>query len=140
LYPGAKLAAYSEPLGHNIPQAMWDFLNLKGADGHTLANWVYVMGYPITEPYWGRVKIAGIYQDVLFQLYERRSLAYIPAMPKGWQVQMGNVGGHYYSWLYGGPLPSPRVPLGTATPNRGGMPAIPDSIDATIAPNVAQVG
>lgn len=142
LYPGAKLAAYSEPLGHNIAQAMWDFLNLKGTvrrngtnvEGQTLANWVYVMGYPITEPYWARVKIGGIYQDVLFQLFERRSLAYVPAMPKGWQVQMGNVGQHYYRWLYGGPLPTPLVPLATPLPN------IPASVDATIAPVSGVVG
>ena len=118
LYPGAKLAAYSDVLGHNIPQAMWDFLNLKGLvqqngariDNQTIANWVFVMGYPITEPYWARVKIEGIYYDALFQLYERRSLAYVPSMPKGWQVQMGNVGQHYYRWMYGGPLPTPLVP------------------------------
>ncbi|MFL5734723.1 MAG: hypothetical protein ACJ78Q_16325 [Chloroflexia bacterium] len=142
LYPGARLAAYSEPLGHNIPQAMWDFLNLKGtvrksgADvpGQTLANWVYVMGYPITEPYWARVKISGIYQDVLFQLYERRSLAYAPAMPKGWQVQMGNVGQHYYTWVYGGSLPAPLVPPAAPPPN------LPAAIDATITPLSAPVG
>src|SRR5207244_4185534 len=81
LYPGAKLVAYVEAVGHNIPQAMWDFLNLKGTvrkngatlEGQSLANWIYVMGYPITEPYWARVKIGGIYQDALCQLYERRS-------------------------------------------------------------------
>jgi hypothetical protein len=142
LYPGAKLAAYEEQLGHNIPQAMWDFLNLKGVvqrdgasvQGQTLANWVYVMGYPITEPYWTRLKIEGVYQDALVQLYERRSLTYIPAMPKGWQVQMGNVGQHYYRWLYGGPLPTPLVQAGA------GAPEVPPSIDATISPAVAQVG
>lgn len=145
LYPGAKLSAYNDALGHNIPQAMWDFLNLKGpvskngatVQGQTLANWVYVMGYPITEPYWARVKIEGIYQDVLFQLYERRSLAYVPAMPKGWQVQMGNVGQHYYRWLYGGPLPTPLVPLGPPTPTR---PPMPEAIDGTVSPESALVG
>jgi hypothetical protein len=145
LYPGAKLAAYSDVLGHNIPQAMWDFLNLKGVvqrDGspvqnQALANWVYVMGYPITEPYWTRVMIEGVYQDALFQMYERRSLAYVPAMPKGWQVQMGNVGAHYQRWVYGGPLPPPLVPLGTPVPT---VPAIPDAIDANVVPTIAGIG
>ncbi len=145
LFPGATLAAYSEPLGHNIPQAMWDFLNQKGiaqrdkatVEGQTLANWVYVMGYPITEPYWTRLKIGGVYQDALFQLYERRTLAYIPAMPKGWQVQMGNVGQHYYRWLYGGPLPAPLVPMGTPTPT---LSKLPDSVDAAVVPSIAGVG
>jgi hypothetical protein len=93
-----------------------------------------VMGYPITEPYWARVKIAGIYQDVLFQLFERRSLAYVPAMPKGWQVQMGNVGYHYYTWLYGGPLPTPVAPPGTP------LPGLPPAIDAIIVPLSASAG
>jgi hypothetical protein len=143
LYPGAKLAVYNEALGHNIPQAMWDFLNLKGlvrrnganVDGQTIANWIYVMGYPITEPYWARVKIAGVYQDALFQLYERRSLAYVPAMPRGWQVQMGNVGQHYHRWLYGGPLPDPLVPLASSA-----RPDLPPNIDATITPASAPAG
>ncbi|MEA2574321.1 MAG: hypothetical protein QOH93_1619, partial [Chloroflexia bacterium] len=107
LYPGAKLAAYSDVLGHNIPQAMWDFLNLKGTvqqDGNLstnqpLANWVFVMGYPISEPYWARVKIGGVFNDALIQLYERRTLVYVPALDKGWQVQIGNVGQHYQRWI-----------------------------------------
>ncbi|HYP18929.1 MAG TPA: hypothetical protein VEY08_02565, partial [Chloroflexia bacterium] len=145
LYPGAKLAAYSDVLGHNIPQAMWDFLNLKGTvqqDGkhsanQTLANWVFVMGYPISEPYWTRVKIGGVFNDALVQLYERRTLVYVPALDKGWQVQMGNVGQHYHRWLYGGPLPAPLLAL--ASPTQA-PPAIPDPIDATIDPNSASAG
>ncbi len=142
LYPGARLAAYVDITGHNIPKAMWDFLNLKGVveqngatlDGQTLANWVFVMGYPTTEPYWARIKINGIYYDALFQLYERRSLAYMPAFPTGWQVQMGNVGQHYYRWLYGGPLPTPLAPVGTPVPH------LPPAVDATISPLAATVG
>ncbi len=129
-YPGAVIAAYSDELGHNIPQAMWGFLNLKGPveeggalkDGGTIADWVFVMGYPITEPYWARIKIDGIYYDALFQMYQRRALAYIPSFPQGWQVQMGNVGAHYYRWLYGGPLPAPLVAF-TPTPTPTSTPA-----------------
>ena len=144
LYSGAKLAAYSDVLGHNIPQAMWDFLNLKGvvrengADvkNQTIANWIFVMGYPITEPYWARVKIGGVYQYALFQMYERRSLAYVPAMPKGWQVQMGNVGAHYYEWIYGGALPASLALAPTATPRTD----LPSPVDAVLSPTAAQVG
>ncbi len=145
LYPGAMLGAYSDAFGHNIPSAMWEFLNLKGLissggkliDGQSIADWVYVMGYPISEPYWARVKIGGVYNDVLFQLYERRTLAYIPSFTKDWQVQMGNVGQHYYRWLYGGPLPSPLVPLASPT---FAMPSVPASIDASISPQVSDAG
>jgi hypothetical protein len=145
LYAGARLGAYSDVLGHNIPQAMWDFLNLNGAvelngtrvEGQQIANWVFVMGYPITEPYWSRVKIDNVYVDVLFQMYERRTLAYIPSFTKEWQVQMGNVGAHYKRWLYGGPLPSPvaQLPGGSKTP-----PPLPAPVDATILPSSAAVG
>lgn len=145
LYPGAKLAAYSDVLGHNIPQAMWDFLNLKGpvllggtlAPDQTLANWVFVMGYPISEAYWARVKIGGVFNDALIQLYERRTLVYVPALDKGWQVQMGNVGLHYHRWMYGGPLPAPLVALATAIPT---PPPIPDPIDATLEPTTTSLG
>lgn len=143
LFGGARLVAYVDITGHNIPQAMWDFLNLRGpvqqngsiVEGQTIANWIFVMGYPITEPYWARVKVEGVYYDALFQLYERRSLAYLPSFPVGWQVQMGNVGQHYQQWLYGGPLPTPLVPLPTPA-----IPPLPPSIDATITPTSAPVG
>ncbi|MEO8285618.1 MAG: hypothetical protein ABI670_04225 [Chloroflexota bacterium] len=145
LFAGAQLAAYNDVLGHNIPRAMWDFLNLKGlvkengkmSDGQTLANWIFVMGYPITEPYWARVKIDGIYYDALFQMYERRSLAYIPSFPKGWQVQMGNVGVHYYRWIYGGPLPTTLVPSARGIPSK---PPLPPSVDAEISPQAGPIG
>jgi hypothetical protein len=125
---------------------MWDFLNLKGVvrkdgsnvESQPLTNWIFVMGYPISEPYWARVKIGGIYQDALFQMYERRSLAYVPALPKGWQVQMGNVGGHYYRWIYGGPLPEPLVAQTKAVPTA--VAQLPPAVDAEISPQVASVG
>jgi hypothetical protein len=144
-YPGATLAAYDETLGHNIPAAMWDFLNLRGPvreRGETLgdtpiANWVFVMGYPITEAYWARVMIDGVYNDVLFQMFERRTLAYIPSFEPGWQVQMGNVGAHYYRWLYGGPLPESRVKLVQAPPGSEGLPA---NVNATVEPQTGAPG
>lgn len=154
LYVGAKLAAYSDATGHNIPQAMWDFLNLKGTvqqngaavPNQALANWVFVAGYPITEPYWARVKIGGVYNDVLVQLYERRSLVYVPAFDKGWQVQMGNVGQHYYRWIYGGPLPVSLVPVSSPVPSGAAVspappvPQVPPSIDAVVDTPIAEQG
>ncbi len=145
MYPGAKLAAYSDATGHNIAQAMWDFLNLTGVvqqngvlqQNQALANWVFAMGYPISEPYWTRVKIGGIYNDVLVQLYERRTLVYVPAFDKGWQVQMGNVGQHYYRWIYGGALPTPLAPL--AAPASASL-SVPSSIDASVGTPIAESG
>ena len=95
------------------------------------------MGYPDHRAIWARVKISGVYADVLFQMYERRTLAYIPSLEKEWQVQMGNVGAHYHRWLYGGPLPLPLVPL---PPSAQIPPQLPPSVDATIFPVTATVG
>jgi hypothetical protein len=38
---------------------------------------------------------------VLVQLFERRALTYNPANPAVTQVEMGNVGRHYFNWRYG---------------------------------------
>ncbi len=66
-----------------------------------LMDWVRVLGLPITEPYWVKAKIGGVEKDVLVQLFERRVLTYTPSNPPGWQVEMGNVGRHYWECRYG---------------------------------------
>jgi hypothetical protein len=69
-------------------------------------DWVFTLGYPISEPYWTRIKVGGVDRDVLVQPFQRRVLTYSPDNPSGWQVEMGNVGRHYYLWRYGEALPS----------------------------------
>ena len=102
--------AYFEPLtGHNVPQVFWDFLNstatvqvgVDTADKLLLDPWVNAMGLPISDAYWANVTIEGKNQDVLIQAFERRVLTYVPGLPQGWQVQMGNIGQHYFEWRYG---------------------------------------
>jgi hypothetical protein len=102
----ARLAHYVSETGHNIPQVFWDFLNARGPVGSgqqqdTLVDWVFAMGYPVSEPYWTKVKIGGVERDVLVQAFQRRVLTYTPSNPEGWKVEMGNVGRHYYTWRYG---------------------------------------
>ncbi len=104
--PEARLAYYVPETGHNIAQVFWDFLNARGAvnDGarqDVLVDWVFAMGYPISEPYWTRVKVGGVERDVLVQAFQRRVLTYTPTNAPAWQVEMGNVGRHYYWWRYG---------------------------------------
>ncbi len=104
--PEARLQTYVPETGHNIAQVFWDFLQQRGPVGDgksedTLVDWVFAMGYPISEPYWARVKVGGVEQDVLMQAFQRRVLTYTPSNPSGWQVEMGNVGRHYYTWRYG---------------------------------------
>lgn len=107
-----RLTQFIPNTGHNIPQIFWDYLNARGtiADGgryrdDVLINWVFTLGYPISEPYWTRVRVGGVERDVLVQAFQRRVLTYSPDNPRGWQVEMGNVGRHYYLWRYGQNLP-----------------------------------
>lgn len=95
---GKQLGRYEPATGHNWADVFRQF----ATDPNRPAgfNWLYTLGYPITEPYWVRAPINGRVQPVLIQLFERRTLTYNPANPPGTQVEMGNVGRHYYLWRY----------------------------------------
>jgi hypothetical protein len=124
--PGARLALYEGTTHHNIPQVVWDFLNLTGPiynsstgqndTGRLSDPWFYTTGLPISEAYWAKVKIANLPNvDVMIQAFERRVVTYVPSAPAGFQVQMSNIGQHYYDWRYGGaPPPTAVVPTTTA--------------------------
>lgn len=93
---GAARYGYYEPtLGHNIADVFWKWLGAQPVD------WVYAVGYPLSEPYWTNAKIGDEHVWVLVQAFERRVLTFVPTAPDGWQVAAGNVGGHYYQWRYG---------------------------------------
>ncbi len=94
---------------HRIASVFSAFLNSTGTiyqggqyvTGKLYDPAFYETGYPITDPYWARVKVAGTVKDVLVQCFQRRCLTYTPSNPDGWKVEMGNVGQHYYRWRYG---------------------------------------
>jgi hypothetical protein len=106
---GAVAAATWVPqTKHNIPKVFWDFLNQRGPiyvngsyQNGPVVDWVFAMGYPITEPYWVKTVVGTRSQWVLFQAFERRILTYTPCNEAAFQVEMGNVGLHYYDWRYG---------------------------------------
>jgi hypothetical protein len=98
---------YDDTLGHNIPDVFWNFMNGRGLilagnsyRSDVVFDWVFALGYPISEAYWTRAVVGGVEKDVLVQAFERRILSYTPTNPPGFQVEMGNVGRHYYSWRY----------------------------------------
>lgn len=101
---------YYEPLTkHNIAAPFWTFLNQVGpvlnpanqlVQSRLFDPLFYVTGLPITEAWWARVKVAGKVQDVLIQAFERRVLTFTPSNPQAFQVEMGNIGLHYYDWRY----------------------------------------
>jgi hypothetical protein len=78
-------------------------------------------GLPITEAYWGNVKVGGDHTDVLIECFERRCLTYTPGNPAGWQVEAGNVGQRYYEWRYGNNDPDPAGRIRVIS-ERVGMP------------------
>ena len=92
----SKIAAFRPETGHNIPDVFLDYFKKQSWD------WIYVAGYPISEPYWAHVSIAGQPRSVLEQVFERRTITYDPAETGVYKVQFGNVGRQYYAWRYGG--------------------------------------
>jgi hypothetical protein len=74
---------YDEQLGHNIPKVFTTFFTQQGIvfEGERyvrrpIIDWLFVVGLPISEPYWARVKIGGVEKDVLMQAFQRRLLTY----------------------------------------------------------------
>jgi hypothetical protein len=90
----SKIAAFIPESGHNLPDVFLNYYRAQSWD------WIYIAGYPISDPYWARIEVGGQPRDVLVQVFERRTLTYDPAAPEGYKVQFGNVGRHYYDWRY----------------------------------------
>ncbi|HEX2910361.1 MAG TPA: hypothetical protein VH186_06095 [Chloroflexia bacterium] len=120
----AKYAYFEGTLKHNIPDVFWNFLNQKGnvyeggkyVDNQPVlgvnpaAPWLDATGYPITESYWAKVTVGGVVKDVLIQNFERRTLTFTPSNQPAFQVEMGNVGRHYFTWRYDSKYDIPVTP------------------------------
>jgi thermitase len=111
-------AVYVPETRHRVASVFWDYLNSSGpiaindslVNGKLFDPWFYATGYPVTEAYWAQVKVRGQVRDVLVQCFERRCLTYTPSNDPGWEVEMGNVGQHYYNWRYGTQATAPHDP------------------------------
>jgi hypothetical protein len=105
---GVTAAMHVGETNHTVASVFWTFMNSEGLisqNGQLItdklfSNPYYATGFPITEAYWAQVKIGGTPREVLIQCFERRCLTYAPENPVGWQVEVGNVGQHYYRWRY----------------------------------------
>jgi len=118
-FPGAAFGSYQTDPGnrfaHNIPAAFWTYLTALPTP------WQTAMGFPLTEAFWVQVTLNATPTWVLVQPFERRVLSYTPTNPKAFQVEMGNIGQHYYQWRYmtnpGGPAgPATATPIATLVP------------------------
>jgi hypothetical protein len=98
---------------HRVASPFWTFMTSQGqvyengsfANANLFENPYYATGLPITEAYWANVKVGNVQRDVLMQCFERRCLTYTPSNSAEWQVEMGNVGMHYYAWRHGVQVP-----------------------------------
>lgn len=117
---GIKQSYYDTTLGHNIPDVFMAFFSRddlvyqdSAYKSDQLFDRVFTAGLPLTEPYWTSQQISGKTLPVLVQLFERRVLTYNPANFPAWQVEMGNVGLHYYTWRY---KTTPPLPVAEVVP------------------------
>lgn len=113
---GVQAVEIAPDTGHVVAAPFWEFMNAEAPvwengqliNGQLFENPYYATGLPISEAYWTTVRVAGTEQPVLVQAFERRVLTYTPSNPAGWQVELGNVGLHYYFWRYDTyPYPEP---------------------------------
>ena len=98
--PGTEIVAYEPVTGHNVPRVFDDFRQAGPVAP------IAAFGQPITDAYWivARLGTQGVQpgqdRDMLVQLFERRVITYTPSNPPAFQVEMGNVGQHYFQWRY----------------------------------------
>lgn len=86
------VSIYDSVTQHNVPAA---FAAYRAKTG------LVVIGYAKSEPFVATFKIAGVQQQVVVQVFERRVLTYNAANGDAFKVEMGNIGQHYYRWRYG---------------------------------------
>src|SRR5688572_31452480 len=144
--PKVQITAFFTETRHNVPVVFMDFLNQVGpvytngqvGEARLIDPLVFVTGYPISEPFWARATIRGQVRDVLIQAFQRRALTYVPTNEAAFQVEMANIGQHYFDWRYrnagfcpGQPVttPTPPLPAPTGTVGTGtGTPQVTGTV------------
>lgn len=122
----ATIDAFDATTGHNVPKTFADYRTTAG---------LLTIGLAIAEPFWSSVVVGGQPRDVLIQAFERRVLTYTPSNPDSFQVEMGNIGQHYYQWRYRDPAAAPPG-AATAVPSSSpsGTAATSPAPSTTAAP------
>ncbi|MDQ6693232.1 MAG: hypothetical protein M3014_02250 [Chloroflexota bacterium] len=132
LVPGVDMVHFEPQTKHNIPRIFWDFLNSSGpvhneadvvVNQQLITPWFFASGLPISEAYWTKATVGGQIKDVMIQAFERRALTYVPSNSPGFQVEMSNIGQHYFDWRYrdrgvcpaATPAPATNTVLATST-------------------------
>lgn len=87
-----RIGRYDKVTGHNIAQPFVAWAEAQQPSA------LWLLGHPLTEPYWVDATVDGVQTRMLLQAFERRILTYTPSNPAGWQVESANVGLHYRQW------------------------------------------
>ncbi|MGI8688008.1 MAG: lamin tail domain-containing protein [Thermomicrobiales bacterium] len=143
--PNAQLIHFVPETGQTIPQAFWSFMTAGGmaldngtlVDRTPLFDWIPVVGLPISPAWWVTARVGGTPTAVMLQLYERRVLTYTPANPPGFQVEMGNIGQHYFQYRYLG-ADAPLIPV-TVAPGPVATGKAPKPTTTTRHPTTAPI-
>jgi hypothetical protein len=85
------IAVYDNETEHNVPQAFAQYRDRVG---------ILTIGFAKSEPFFATVKVGGVQKQVMIQVFERRVLTYTADNPAAFQVEMGNIGQHYYRWRF----------------------------------------
>jgi hypothetical protein len=89
---GIAVGGYSDATGRNVAEPFVTWANsLPYPD-------LYLLGHPVSEPYWIETQVLGTSKMVLVQAFERRVMTYTPDIPAEWMVESANVGQHYRLW------------------------------------------
>jgi hypothetical protein len=86
------VAEFDWVTGHNVAAPFADWVARQPFP----AAWL--IGRPVTEPYWHDTLLDGAPTRVLIQAFERRILTWTPGQPAGWEVESNNAGLHYRAW------------------------------------------
>jgi len=93
--PGGPIAngAYDSATQHNVLAAFADY-RLQAGMG--------TIGLAISEPFAAYFTVGGVERAIAVQVFERRVLTYTEGNPPDFRVEMGNIGQHFFNWVYNG--------------------------------------
>ncbi len=89
---GIYISSYSEATGRNIAEPFESWARDLGYPD------LYLLGHPLTEPFWVDTIVLDTPKRVLVQAFERRVMTYTPDLAPEWKVESANVGNHYREW------------------------------------------
>ena len=88
---GTSMGGYDGQTKHNVASVFLTYRNRAG---------LATIGYAISEPFQAGFVVSGQPKNVVVQIFERRVMTYTAANTPSFQVEMGNVGQHYFQWRY----------------------------------------